>query len=289
MRNISILIPAYNYECTALVRTLQRQAASLPGNYEILVADDGSTNTNVIARNRAINQLPHCRLLECSPNKGRACVRNYLARQAQYEWLLFLDCDMEVSDADFLQHYDETTGYDVVDGGIRIGGDSLLLQGNIRYLYEHHVERHHTAAERSKHPYRSFRTTNFMVARHVMQEHPFNEQFRYYGYEDVLFGKELQQSNTSIVHIDNPTMLTDYETNPVFISKTEEGLRTLYQFRTEIGDYSHLLVLSEKIPRRVVRLWHRLFGRWERKILVGKHPSLAVFNLYKLGYFVSLF
>ena len=48
INSLSILIPTYNNECLELVRDLQAQASILSSTndleYEILVADDGSTD-----------------------------------------------------------------------------------------------------------------------------------------------------------------------------------------------------------------------------------------------------
>ena len=56
INTLSILIPTYNHICTELVESLQAQASSLPNlEYEILVADDGSTDEYTIEENRIIN------------------------------------------------------------------------------------------------------------------------------------------------------------------------------------------------------------------------------------------
>jgi hypothetical protein len=114
----------------------------------------------------------------------------------------------------------------------------------------------------------------------------------HYGYEDVLFGKELKRCRVGISHIDNPTVLTDLESNAVFVAKTEESLRTLHTFRSELRGYSRLLTFVEGIHigaiRYGLRLWHALFGSLERRNLCGSRPCLRVFKLYKLGYYLSL-
>jgi hypothetical protein len=38
----------------------------------------------------------------------------------------------------------------------------------------------------------------------------------------------------------------------------------------------------------LIRCWHKLFGKWERKNLCGSHPSLRLFKLYKLGYYLKI-
>jgi glycosyltransferase involved in cell wall biosynthesis len=61
---LSILIPTYNYDCTHLVSDLHQQADLLGIDYEIIVADDASPISLYKEKNREINALPHCRLIE---------------------------------------------------------------------------------------------------------------------------------------------------------------------------------------------------------------------------------
>ena len=56
MKNLSILIPTYNDACAKLVDTLRQQAEALDISYEIIVADDGSTNAEVVRSNRQIKR-----------------------------------------------------------------------------------------------------------------------------------------------------------------------------------------------------------------------------------------
>jgi glycosyltransferase involved in cell wall biosynthesis len=287
MKDLSVLIPTYNTACVSLVKALQRQAAALGIGYEIIVADDGSTDVEAIEENRSINQIEHCRVIIRSENCGRAAIRNFLASQARYSWLLFIDSDMVVCSDGFLQQYVQSEGYDVVDGGVRIG---KVQTGNLRSIYEKASEKHFTAEKRSQSTYRDFHTANFMIRRDLMLLHPFDERFRHYGYEDVLFGKTLELQGIPILHLDNPLSFEVFESNPDFVSKTEEGLRTLYLFRDELQGYSRLLTLAQRLTPVIplIRLWHRIFGGIERRQLTGSHPSLTIFNLYRIGYFISI-
>ena len=104
IKALSILIPIYNDLCVNLVDALRQQAEAADFAYEILVADDGSTDAEVIARNSGINQWEHCQYLRQAQNIGRAVIRNYLAQTAQYDWLLFIDSDMTLVRADYLSN-----------------------------------------------------------------------------------------------------------------------------------------------------------------------------------------
>lgn len=288
---LSILIPTYNDTCAKLVDALRQQAEQVGIVYEILVADDGSTHEDVIRENSEISQWPHCQYLRQPENIGRAAIRNYLAQTAQYEHLLFIDSDMTLVRADYLSKYVSTDGAGVVDGGVIIGGDADALKGNLRYQYEKTAEQEHTVEIRQQNPYRDFHTANFLIRRDLMLTHPFDERFRHYGYEDVLFGKQLRADRITITHIDNPMGFSTFENNPDFVAKTEEGLQTLSQFRDELRGYSRMLTFVDgiHIPLIVslIRLTHRLFGSLIRRNLCGTHPNLRLFGLYKLGYFLT--
>lgn len=116
INTLSILIPTYNNVCLELVKSLQAQASLLYSSsdslsssshfeYEILVADDGSTDERTIEGNRIINTLLHCRYIERKENVGRAAIRNFLAREAKYTWLLFIDSNMNIISHQYLANY----------------------------------------------------------------------------------------------------------------------------------------------------------------------------------------
>ena len=290
---ISILIPIYNSVCVNQVKELSAQAQKLNVDYEIIVADDDSPLKDVVRGNEAINDMPNCQYIVKPTNTGSAATRNFLAGKSRYPWLLFIDCDVEISNPSFLRTYllYIDNDYDVINGGIAVA-DIPQMGSNLRYIYEKAAEAEHTAAKRQKQRYQEFRSTNFMIRRDVFLQNPFDERFTKSGYEDVLFGKHLKLSKASILHIDNPVTMTEFETNPDYVLKTERNLRTLYQFRSDLRGYSRLLTLVSGIHISAIlwlmRLWHRMFGAIERRNLCGSRPYLLVFKLYRLGYYLSL-
>ena len=292
IQSLSILVPTYNALCVTLVNALRLQAESSGISYEILVGDDGSTDTNVIQTNQAINDWPHCRYILRTQNSGRAAIRNFLAQQARYDYLLFIDSDMTITSPDFITRYLSVADADVIIGGVSIDGSPEALKGNLRYLYEKTEEPSHTVEHRQQMPYQHLHTANLLIRRELMLAHPFDERFRHYGYEDVLLGKTLRQHNVPITHIHNPVSFSTFESNAQFMAKTEEGLRTLHQFQSDLRGYSRLLTLVSGIHISLIltlfRLWHRLFQKAERRNLCSSRPSLLVFKLYRLGYFLSL-
>lgn len=289
---LSILLPSYNNYCLPLVKNLQRQASAIEGlQYEVIVADDGGTDLSVKQQNAAINDVTGCRYIIREKNVGRAAIRNFLASQAQYEWLLFIDSDICITNESFILNYVVCPKDDVICGGVNfcIDEDYKL---NLRYRYEHAEESKHSEINRNRSPFASFRTTNFMIRKSVMDKLKFDERFIKYGYEDVMYGRNLKENGYNILHINNPVTYTHFETNIVYVRKVEEALSTLHSFRTELEGYSPLIELSMRLHslhlQWLMRLWHTLFYSMEKRNLIGNHPSLFIFKLYKLGYYMSL-
>ena len=290
---LSILIPTYNTVCVKLVEVLSQQAQALNVSYEIIVSDDASPNSETVAANQAINLLPQARFIARTTNIGSAANRNYLASISQYPWLLFIDCDVSILNPQFLYTYYIYMAQqaDVINGGIAVATLPEMAL-NLRYQYEKQAEPAHSAAMRQQNKYLEFRSTNFMIRSEAFAKCPFDERFTKSGYEDVLFGKQLKQQHMAVLHIDNPVVMTEFETNPDYMVKTERNLRTLFQFRNDLRGYSRLLTLVQgiHIPAILwlIRLWHRLFGAAERRNLCGSRPLLSLYQLYRLGYYLSL-
>ena len=293
IHELSILIPTFNDDCASQVIGLQRLASSTKGlSFEILVSDDASTNQEVVQRNAQINVLEHCRLFRQTKNMGRAANRNFLVRQANYEWLLFLDCNVGIPNESYLKNYLLADKADVVNGGVSIDHNEQLSSHNLRYKYEQKIAPHHTAQQRQLHPYQSFRTTNFMARREMMLAHPFDENITGYGYEDVLFGKRLHDAKISIQHIENPVIITQFETNEKYVRKLEEAMQTLHDLQNELTGYSPLLSTVNRLKKMgtlpLVKSTFRKTSQKMRQNLTGDNPRISWLNPYKLGYFISI-
>ncbi|NPD81695.1 glycosyltransferase [Prevotella sp. PINT] len=294
IKALSILIPAYNTVCTDIVKALQQQAERIGSlSYEIIVAEDGSTDKTAIERNDSIRALPHCRHIIRKDNVGRAAIRNFLAANATHEWLLFVDCGLSSESEDYLEKYVLTaTPAPVIYGGCAVHADTNLTSSNLRYRYEKGSLDAHHAEMRQTRPYRNFRTCNFLVRKDIMEKIPFDERFRSYGYEDIEWGKRLRQEGIRISHIDNVMLYNTLEKNEHFLQKTEEAMRTLHAFHNDLTGYSKLLGYYSKLQTLhitpCVTAAFSVLRPLMRHNLCGKNPSLLLFQMYKLGYFSSL-
>jgi len=303
---LSILLPAYNNVCLPLVEILASQCRDLAGrmpsdcafDYEIIVADDGSTDAAVIEQNKKIGDIGRCRYIIRGYNSGRSQIRNFLAREASFPWLLFIDSDMMVEKSDFVASYLDAvkdggaSARVVVNGGVTISSSAPCDDHNLRYIYELDALPRHTAEKRREREFADFHTANFLVGRDLMLSHPFDERFHHYGYEDVLFGKALKADGTGIRHIDNPVSFIDFESNEHFVEKTEEGLRTLAEFSDDLQGYSAVLSMADRLRKigiaPIARCFFSMIRKPIRRNLTGSKPCLTLFRIYKLGYLLTL-
>lgn len=293
----SILIPTYNYSAFSLVEELRNQAIEAGIIFEIIILDDGSTDTDSIAANSKINELSYCQFEQNSTNLGRAKNLNKLAKKAQYEWLLFMDCDTFPKDKLFLQNYSKAISENktnVFFGGICYKKEKPETTHLLRWKYGSKREEI-SIEDRIKNPYGTTLTSNFLIRKDVFESIQFDERIAEYGYEDLVFIQKLKAKKQSITPIDNATFHLNYETSEVFLAKTKKALETLKfiedqnileEIETKIQK-THYVISKLKLNRLVVFLFKKLESK-ATKNLFSNNPSLFVFDLYKLGYYTTL-
>lgn len=287
--------------------------------FEIIFADDGSADATARQRNAIIAQLPYCQYIERPKNVGRSAIRNFLAHTAHYSHLIFLDGDVAIKRGNFVQTYlAHRNDADVIIGTLHFSRmqvacdtaediightkrakeetkkttEPVLYDDNLKYRYEQQFLAKHPVKKRMQQPYASFRTTNFMVRRDLLLAYPFDETFHEYGYEDTLFGKQLKEHGATLIHLDNAATIADYEDNATFVAKTEESLRTLAAHSHQLQGYSTLLHTANKLKclhlLPLIAFVFELFKGLLHKNLCSNSPSVFLFNVYKLGYYVNL-
>ena len=294
MESLSILIPVYNWDCTQLIKDLHFQGLVLGIPYEIIVADDCSTDKELQEKSRIVAEShENCRYFGLPHNIGRAAIRNFMADQSKYDKLLFLDCDAAIKDKDFLKKYlDVADKASVICGGVTHPDEIPQKGWELRYLYEKNAAFERSAGFRSQNPYLRFTSFSFMIDRDVFMKIRFDESYVRYGYEDVQFGHELEQNGVSILHIDNPMIHLGLEESASFLNKTRQAVLNAFDHKNDIGDSSKLLnhyqmVLKWKM-RWLFRIIWSFFQKSMERNLLGPKPKLRIFSLYKLCYICLL-
>ncbi len=285
---LSALIPTYNYDCTRLVIELHRQLELAAINYEIILANDASTL--YLEEIERLSTLSHCHIIHLTENIGRARIRNLLADKAQYPYLLFMDCDAIIHLSSFIQTYlPYCKPNSIVVGGTAYDANEQNPKYSLRLKYGRERE----ANQAFKH---YFTTFNFLIDKNLFQSVRFNEQLTNYGHEDSLFGLEIAKK-TTIQHVNNPIIHNGLDSNAIFLQKTEQATHNLLQLHKE-GNYPGLITVSRLLRTYiyletnhligVASLGFRLIKPVILKNLLGKHPSLFLFDLYKLGHLCAI-
>jgi glycosyltransferase involved in cell wall biosynthesis len=293
---LSIVIPTYNFNVFPLVTELYRQAIALNITFEIIVLDDASPDKDFIRQNNQINSLGNCRYELLPDNIGRSAIRNLLARQAKYGWLLYLDADTLPLNSNFIETYlpHLNDGEKVISGGIKYQDEKPLHEMLLRWVYGNEREAlgHHV---RNEAPYLSLLTLNFVINKSIFDKVSFNESIPNLRHEDTLFSYNLSRQAIKVEHINNPVYHLGLDTSEIFIKKSEEsvkGLKYLLDNNLLSVDYIKLSKVYNKLNRfglrTLVVIGFKLFKSRFRKNLLSSNPSLFIFDLYRLGYLCSL-
>ncbi|MEA3446574.1 MAG: glycosyltransferase [Bacteroidota bacterium] len=288
---LSICIPVYNFNMRSLVEKLHNQAIKINSKIEIYLLDDGSKKEFCIS-NRQLDSFSTVKYEELPANVGRSKIRNILAQRAKNDYLLFLDCDSDIESDLFLSDYDAACRNNNVIYGGRTYGEKPSNKNYFLQWYYTTVKNGAPFDERSKSPYYSFCTNNFLVSRKVLLEVPFNEELKGWGHEDTLFAYELKSKGYKIAHINNPILHKGYVTNREYIENMLQGLMNLIiiyetgKYPEFTSDFKTLHFLDKVI--RLKMLWLIRSGYWLiesfiNKNVKGSNPKLFIFDVFKLG------
>lgn len=287
---VSILIPVYNQDVTAMVHTLIAQCKRLAIRYEILLYDDGSEE-DIKLLNRPLSRQKRVVYYELSENVGRAAIRNKLAAAARFEYLLLLDNDCLPVSPNFLYNY-LVAGHksEVVIGGIAYVSKAPDRPYRLHWKYGK-VRGSKNARERQKKPYEDIFLCNALVKRDIFLHFPLREKLKRYGHEDTVFAQELRQNNIHIKHIQNPVIHLGLEQTPIMLAKTYQAvdnLVLLYHDGEELERIKLVKTFELLNELRLVNAYTLFFSSLERLVrrnLNSSYPNLLLFDLYRLYLF----
>ncbi|WP_299364571.1 glycosyltransferase family A protein [Winogradskyella sp.] len=290
----SILIPIYNYPISNLIVSLNKVATGLDLDYEILCLEDGSTS--YLEENKATCDLYNSTTHHISiKNKGRITSRKYLAQNAKYNWLLFLDADVEIIDKNFIKNYSNyfAHSFDALYGGCSYDStmpdSSKILRWTYGKTYED-VE----AKIRNKNPYKFIVSANFLIRKKTFQDLMSKINNDGYGY-DIFIGAKMMLEKTEVFHIDNPVIHKGLDDSSVFLSKVELAVETLFHYyvaNKNTNSQNSLLEVFKTINRIGLKgLVNFIFKRSKNAVqrqLLGNKPNMKLLQFYKLGYLCTL-
>ncbi len=291
MADLSILIPVFNCNVTALVGSLLAQLGEWPGAVELRLLDDGS-GPDYQALNRRLASRPNVHYTELPANVGRAAIRNQLAATARHEWLLLLDNDSLLPDGQFLARYARALAA-WPTASLLVGGTTYLATPpadsalRLRWLYGRAREMR-PAAERQRNPSGQLTINNALLRRDMLRRFPLDERLSGYGHEDTRFGLALAQAGVEVRHLDNPVLHDGLEPAVVFLRKSEQAVHNLAQVLRTDGLGGDTRLVRSALRLRQLGLagaaratLARLEPALRRNLLAGQ-PSLRALDGLKL-------
>ena len=288
---ISICIPIYNFNVVDLIVTIINQGEGIKKPFEIICIDDGS-NKETLKLNAKISLHKTVNYLTLKKNIGRSKIRNLFLENASYENLLFIDCDCSIQSENFLDKYFAQLNNLVVYGGRRHHDNPPKNKNKkLRWLYGIKKE-DQNFNYRVKNPYHCFRSNNFLIKKTILSKIRFNENIKTYGHEDTFLSIELKKNKIAIFQINNPVFHEGIEDSNIFLEKTKSAIKNLVLLEKSELDTSSIKLIKSynlinklKLTRFISPLSKTISKILERQLLSSR-PSIKIFDLYKLIYFI---
>ncbi len=287
---LSVLIPVYNYDIRRLVYAIHKQLLASKITFEILCLDDHSENS-ISASNTDIEQLQNTSYRILNNNLGRVAVRQTLAKQAVYDWLLFLDADVMPTSDNFISNYHKllSSGYDAIYGGFTYRNTPPEADHMLRWSYGKSKEQM-LAIKRNQVPYKIVISGNFLIQKSLFIR--LNSQITQKGYGyDNYFGALLKAHKKKVFHIDNNVFHLGLESNVIYLNKIEQSVDTLLILdkQNAINETENTLYNSYKQLKKlklnyIFSFIYKNFNSNFRKNLLSSTPNILVLQCYKLSY-----
>lgn len=193
----SVVIPTYNRKpiLEKCLDALERQLfdATLIAGYEVVVVDDGSTDSTVEWLQANTDRFPHVRLYEQN-HMGPAAARNLGVEKAIGDTIIFIDSDLVVTER-FLQAHATA----LQAGEQSLGHDRLFTYGWVINTanFDNPTSEPFKVTDYSR---AYFATGNVAIARRWLDEVGlFDTRFQLYGWEDLELGVRLKQLDLKLI------------------------------------------------------------------------------------------
>jgi glycosyltransferase involved in cell wall biosynthesis len=285
---ISVILPCYNAQDTIGVQldALTRQKWKSP--WEVIVANNMSTDASMQIVRRYINRLPNLKIIDADQSQGAAYALNAAVEAAKGEALVFCDADDMAGEGWLYSMGKALLKFDFVACGM----ETELLNS--------HLPKNHGFGNPQKFklqkiwypPYLSHAGGGTIGIRRKLHEAVggFDETFHYLQDTDYCFRVQIQ-TQTKLRFVDNTVMHVRYRDSllgtylqsknyakfNVFLSEKYKSFAPAMQglWRTYISDWKSLakLVLGGNYSRKKYIIWWK-FGRQ-----VGRFVGCLKFNV----------
>lgn len=288
---LSICIPTYNTNCSALLGVLAKQIGKIEETVEVLVCDDFSTD--YVRNNQEACERNGFLFFENYSNLGSISTRIKLAKESSFNWLLFVDADMLPKTDKFVIRYTNIINFNKAD--IAIGGccyENKIKPFNLRLRYGRNREEI-SAEKRQLNPYNSILFGNVLIKKELFSEvfDDFNDKD--YG-EDIYLSSLLKSLNKDVVHLPNEVYHLGLENNREFVKKIQKS----GEMYARLDSYSALDLSHIKLARTYSLLKRYMLNNLLKLVLTITSPLLKTIliifggpllfvDLLKLFYFLK--
>lgn len=243
MVSIDVVVPVYipgDYFFQTLIGLINQKLDDSI-HYKIIVVDDGSCDARLT---RLIREFPTIHLLTLTENVGRSKARNTGAYYGDGDFILFLDADCEPESCNLVDAHCKvfTQGFDVSFGTIKPQTKSGAFW--VGYLAAVENNRRNSA---TKNNFLALTSGHFAIRRTLFEEcGGFDEQYRYYGFEDRDLIATLIQKNAVMHYSPDLIVRHDVEMNLLGVCKKmeEAGQYTAGIFAKKFPDIYKTMVFS---------------------------------------------
>ena len=177
---VSIVIPVYRdgVRAVAAANAILRQSLPEGVEREIIVVDDGSGDGSEDVLQQCANE--RVRVITLARNMGRSAARNAGTELARGEFLAFIDCDCQPTDASFLAAHLAQLGKDCIASCGPVTGDGNGFWSRYQREASDRRARQHAQGQQF-----SGSSQNFAVRREALfRAGGFDTRYKTYGFED---------------------------------------------------------------------------------------------------------
>lgn len=219
---LSVLTPFYRYDPSAMLKRFGRA----PEGVEFILIDDGSASASLVADVVSAAQATGApaRVIVSQANLGRSKARNRLIDEAQGDFVLFLDADMLPDASAFLSIWLGIIATQAPK--VAFGGLSLAHTQRTPETALHHAlfggSDCRPAHQRARRAAQATASSNLLVERAFLLDHPFDDHFKGWGFEDTDWALDAARV-TEIMHVDNPATHAGLDDVQTLMRKSAEA------------------------------------------------------------------
>lgn len=193
---LSVIIPTHNR--AEILKTCLTRLENQDGvEFEVIVVDDGSTDhTEQVMREHVRTHENVAYIKQSASHQGVA--RNRGVMLAKGEVIVFIGDDIFVEPGFLKAHHDRHAEYDaeeVVVLGFSTWDPALKINPYMRFLessgWQFGYQFLQPGFIEKKEPYKFFYTSNISMKREFFNREKFDEDFTFYGWEDIELGYRL--------------------------------------------------------------------------------------------------